>query len=196
MDLLGVRLIVGLGNPTARYELTRHNAGFWFVDQLAVRYNLRFVSDSKSQAMIARWDYKGSSLFLLKPMQFMNLSGSAIAAVVRFHKLEISQVLVAHDELDFLPGVVKLKLGGGHGGHNGLRDAVAKLGSGEFARIRIGIGRPAAREDVVGYVLGRPSVLEREEIDAAIDRAVEHFPVVLEDGLGKAMNVLHGEIKK
>lgn len=187
---------MGLGNPTTRYELTRHNAGFWFVDQLAVRYDLRFVPDSKSQAVVARWDYKGSSLFLLKPMQFMNLSGNAIAAVARFHKLEISQILVAHDELDFLPGVVKLKLGGGHGGHNGLRDAVAKLGSGEFPRIRIGIGRPAAREDVVGYVLGRPSVLEREKIDVAIDRAVEHFPVVLEDGLGKAMNVLHGETKK
>ena len=146
-------LIVGLGNPGPKYEQTRHNAGFWFVDEVARRYRLDFAVDSRSQGLTARMDWEGEKIHLLKPMRYMNLSGGAVSAVAGFYKIQPSRILVAHDELDFEPGVVKLKVGGGHGGHNGLRDIVARLGSADFARIRLGIGHPGNRDEVVGYVL-------------------------------------------
>ncbi|MDD5035244.1 MAG: aminoacyl-tRNA hydrolase [Methylococcaceae bacterium] len=186
------RLIVGLGNPTTRYEQTRHNAGFWLVDELAERYRLRFAQDSRSQGLMAKLDWEGENVFLLKPMQYMNRSGGAVAVVANFYKIEPSQVLVAHDELDFAAGTVKLKLGGGHGGHNGLRDIVTKLGSADFARIRLGIGHPGDRNEVVNYVLDRPSRHEGELLRDAIDRVADQFQSILSGRLELAMNALHG----
>lgn len=188
---LAFRLIVGLGNPTSKYEQTRHNAGFWFVDELANRYRINFAADSRSQSLVARMDWEGESVYLLKPMQYMNRSGSAVAALANFYKIEPSRILVAHDELDFAPGTVKLKVGGGHGGHNGLRDIVAKLGNNGFARVRLGIGHPGHRDEVVGYVLDRPSRQDANLLDTAITRVVDCFPQILAGKLDAVMNVLH-----
>jgi len=185
-------LIVGLGNPGPKYEQTRHNAGFWFVDEVARRYRLDFAVDSRSQGLTARMDWEGEKIHLLKPMRYMNLSGGAVSAVAGFYKIQPSRILVAHDELDFEPGVVKLKVGGGHGGHNGLRDIVARLGSADFARIRLGIGHPGNRDEVVGYVLDRPSRHEGGLLREAVDRAADQLPQILAGKLEAAMNVLHG----
>ncbi len=186
------RLIVGLGNPTAKYELTRHNAGFWFVDEIAQRYRLSFAADSRSQGLVARLDWEGESVYLLKPMQYMNRSGGPVSALAHFYKIEPNRILVAHDELDFPPGVVRLKAGGGHGGHNGLRDIVARLGSSDFARVRLGIGHPGNREEVVNYVLDRPSRLEKDLLSESIGRTVDCLPQILAGKLDVAMNALHG----
>ncbi len=186
------RLLVGLGNPTSKYELTRHNAGFWFVDEIVRRYRLNFAADSRSQGLVARMDWEGESVYLLKPMQYMNRSGGPVSVMAHFYKIAPSQILVAHDELDFPPGVVRLKLGGGHGGHNGLRDIVARLGSSDFARVRLGIGHPGSREEVVNYVLDRPSRLERDLLGESIERAVDCLPQILAGKLDLVMNALHG----
>lgn len=186
------RLIVGLGNPTSRYEQTRHNAGFWFLDEVAARQGVRFNSDSRTQGMLARLDCGHESVFLLKPMQYMNRSGGAVSLLANFYKISPSQILVAHDELDFAPGTVKLKVGGGHGGHNGLRDIVAKLAAPDFVRIRIGIGHPGDRNEVVNYVLDRPARHDAGLIHSAIDRAASCFSDLLAGKLDAVMNVLHG----
>lgn len=188
---MAFRLVVGLGNPTPQYELTRHNAGFWFLDELARRNNLTFGSDARSQGMVARLDWKGESVYLLKPMQYMNRSGGSVLALANFYKIEPAQIVVAHDELDFPPGMVKLKVGGGHGGHNGLRDISLKLGNSGFTRIRIGVGHPGNRDEVVGFVLGRPSNQEADLIRRAINRASDCFPQLLESALDSVMNSLH-----
>jgi PTH1 family peptidyl-tRNA hydrolase len=188
---LAFRLIVGLGNPGPKYDQTRHNAGFWLVDEIARRYRLNFAPDSRSQGLAARMDWEGEAIHLLKPMRFMNLSGGAVSALANFYKIEPARILVAHDELDFEPGVVRLKIGGGHGGHNGLRDIVAKLGSAGFARVRLGIGHPGSREQVVSYVLDRPSRHEGELLQEAVGRVVEHFPQILAGRLDAVMNALH-----
>jgi len=188
---LAYRLIVGLGNPTSKYELTRHNVGFWFVDEVARRYRLSFSSDSRSQGLLAQMDWEGDKVYVLKPMQYMNRSGGSVSALASFYKIPSSQILVAHDELDFAPGVVKLKVGGGHGGHNGLRDIAAKLGSTEFTRIRFGIGHPGNRDEVVNYVLDRPSVLDRESLRGAVERATDYIPQILGGKLDEVMNGLH-----
>ena len=185
-------LIVGLGNPGSKYEKTRHNAGFWFVDEIARRYKLDFGVDSRSQGLTARMDWEGEVLHILKPMRFMNLSGGAVAAMAGFYKIDPSRILVAHDDLDFEPGVVKLKAGGGHGGHNGLRDIVAKLGGGGFSRIRLGIGRPVSREEVVAYVLDRPPRHQGDLLLEAVGRAADQLPQIMAGRLEAAMNALHG----
>jgi PTH1 family peptidyl-tRNA hydrolase len=184
------RLIVGLGNPTARYEPTRHNAGFWFVDEIAQRQNLRFCLDPRSQGMLAAWEYAGEKLFLLKPLQYMNRSGGGVAALAHFYKIEPSKILVAHDELDFPPGIARIKTGGGHGGHNGLRDIIARIGA-DFTRLRLGIGHPGAREQVADYVLDRPSRADADKILESIARAAELLPTLLDGKLEQAMNLLH-----
>ncbi|CAG1023223.1 Peptidyl-tRNA hydrolase [Methylococcales bacterium] len=190
---LAFRLIVGLGNPTPKYEHTRHNAGFWFVDEIARRYKLNFASDSRSQGMLARLDWEGESVYLLKPMQYMNRSGGSVLALANSYKIDPARILVAHDELGFPPGVVRLKVGGGHGGHNGLRDIVARLGNSAFARIRFGVGHPGNRDQVVSYVLDSPSKHDAGLIGDAVVRAAECLPEILNGKLDSTMNSLHVE---
>lgn len=185
------RLIAGLGNPSAKYEQTRHNAGFWFLDEIAARHRLVFHSDQRTQGWVAKLAFEAETVFLLKPMSFMNRSGGAVAALAHYCKIPPEQILVAHDELDFEPGVVKLKAGGGHGGHNGLRDIISKLGSADFYRLRIGIGHPGNREDVVDYVLDRPSRHDGEILRAAVMRAADLLQDMLHGKLESVMNVLH-----
>lgn len=188
---LAFKLIVGLGNPTPQYEKTRHNAGFWFVDEIARRCKVSFGSDSRTQSLLARLDWEGENVYLLKPMQYMNRSGGPVSALANFYKIEPSRILVAHDELDFSPGTVKLKVGGGHGGHNGLRDIAAKLGSNDFTRVRLGIGHPGSRDEVVGYVLDRPSRHDAGLLAVAIDRVSDCLPLLLAGRLDAVMNAVH-----
>ncbi len=186
-----VRLIVGLGNPGPRYEETRHNAGFWFADEIARRNGALFRSEAKFHGALCKASVGGAEVLVLKPDTFMNRSGQAIGAVCRFYKIPAEAVLVAHDELDIPAGSVRLKRGGGHGGHNGLRDTIRHLGR-EFLRLRLGIDHPGHRDGVVDYVLTRPAPAEREGIEAAIDEAVDSLPQIVSGELDKAMNRLHG----
>lgn len=189
----GVKLVVGLGNPGSQYQRTRHNAGFWFLDALALRWTARFRSDPRCQAESATADLAGYSLHLLKPMGFMNRSGQSVATFARYHKVPAERILVVHDELDFDPGVARLKVGGGHGGHNGLRDVIAVLGSAGFIRLRLGIGRPSDRRPTADYVLSRPSNAEEQAIQDAIRRGLERLPVLCDGHLSQAMNQLNAE---
>lgn len=164
-------LIVGLGNPGAEYSRTRHNAGFWFVDSLAERAGAHFRSDARFKGEIARASIGGNTVWLLKPQTFMNDSGQSVGACASYYKINPDATLVAHDELSLAPGKLALKRGGGHGGHNGLRD-ISRHFSGEITRVRIGIGRPRHSDNVAGYVLSAPPRTEHEQIEAAIAAAV------------------------
>lgn len=186
-----IQLVVGLGNPGPEYERTRHNAGFWFVDAVAAQAGGVFRSESKFHGEACRVHLDGHDLWLLKPMTYMNRSGQAIAALARFYKIPPESILIAHDELDLPPGGLKVKQGGGHAGHNGLRDTIARLGSGDFLRLRIGIGRPAHSGQVVGYVLHAPSQADHRAIDEALDDARDALPLLVEGEVQKAMNRLH-----
>ncbi|QSX34612.1 aminoacyl-tRNA hydrolase [Shewanella avicenniae] len=187
-----IKLVVGLGNPGAEYEQTRHNAGVWYVEQLARHYGATLVPDSKYFGLSARVIVKGRDVRLLVPTTFMNLSGKSVSALANFFKIEPQQILVAHDELDMPPGVAKFKLGGGHGGHNGLKDIIAKMGNcKDFYRLRIGIGHPGDKSKVSGYVLGKAPQTEQQLIDATVDEAVRATDILLTDDLTKAMNRLH-----
>lgn len=186
-----IRLIVGLGNPGREYEATRHNAGFWWVDQLAGQQRLDFRADNKFHGLAARGQVHGHEVFLLKPQTFMNVSGRAVGALAQFYKIEPQQVLVVHDELDLPPGCAKLKLGGGHGGHNGLKDIIAHLGTRDFWRLRIGIGHPGERSEVSSYVLNAPRKEEQPLIEEAIQRALDVAHLVIEGKLEAAMLKLH-----
>ena len=186
----GIALIAGLGNPGPRYDQTRHNAGFWFVDALAAQQGCRLRQESRFQAMLGRCASLGE-VRLMQPLGYMNRSGQPVAAVLRYFGLAPESLLVAHDDLDLEPGVVRLKRGGGHGGHNGLKDIIAHLGSRDFLRLRIGIGHPGERDRVVDYVLGRPGRDERAAIDTAIRRALDVMPLVVEGRVEAAMNELH-----
>lgn len=187
-------LIVGLGNPGREYEQTRHNAGFWFVEAIARRHGGSFKSETKFHGEACKVLVDGKELWLLKPMTFMNKSGQAIAALARFYKIAPENILVAHDELDLPPGAVRLKQGGGHGGHNGLRDTIAQLGgSRDFQRLRIGIGHPGHSSQVTGYVLGKAPADEQRQIEEAIDDAVDILPLAVDGDLQKAMNQLHAK---
>src|SRR3982751_2904630 len=167
-----IRLIVGLGNPGAEYAPTRHNAGFWFVDEVADRLKVSLAPERGYFGLAARTNVAGRPLWLLEPTTFMNLSGKSVAALARFFKIAPEEILVAHDELDLQPGHVKLKLGGSHAGHNGLKDVHAPLGTGDYWRLRIGIGHPGVRAEVVDYVLKQPSPEHRVEIQKAIEQAM------------------------
>lgn len=186
-----IRLIVGLGNPGREYESTRHNAGFWWVDELAHSQNLNFRNEAKFYGLMARGRLHGQEVFLFKPQTFMNVSGRAVGALAQFHKIEPAEILVAHDELDLQPGVARLKLGGGHGGHNGLKDIIAHLGSKDFWRLRIGIGHPGERAEVVNFVLNDPRREERELIDGAMLQAQNVAHLVIEGKIEAAMLKLH-----
>lgn len=189
-----IQLIVGLGNPGTQYEQTRHNAGFWFVEAVARRHGGSFRSENKFHGEACKVRVEGEELWLLKPMTFMNKSGQAIAALARFYKIPPEAILVAHDELDLPPGEIRLKQGGGHGGHNGLRDTIAQLGnSKDFQRLRIGIGHPGHSSQVTGYVLGRAPSDEQIEMENAIERALDVLPLAIGGELQKAMNQLHSK---
>lgn len=186
-----IRLIVGLGNPGREYETTRHNVGFWWVDELARRENLSFRTEAKFHGLAARGQLNVCEIALLKPQTFMNLSGRAVAAMAQFYKILPSEILVVHDELDLQPGIARLKLGGSHGGHNGLKDIIAQLGTKDFWRLRLGIGHPGDRAQVVDYVLNEPRREERELIIDAMQQSLQVAPLVVEGKTEAAMLKLH-----
>jgi len=184
------KLIVGLGNPGNEYARTRHNAGFWFVDELARAHGGSWRRESKYQCELARVRIGAGELWLMKPMTFMNRSGAAVQAVAGFYRIAPAQMLIAHDEIDLPPGVVRLKQGGGHGGHNGVRDVIAQLGA-DFWRLRIGVGHPGSKDQVIDAVLDRATAAEQQLIDAALGRAYTALPELLQGGAQKAMKLLH-----
>jgi PTH1 family peptidyl-tRNA hydrolase len=186
-----IRLIVGLGNPGSQYEPTRHNAGFWFVDELVQRCRQSFRAEQRFHSEVARCLLHGNECRLQKPVTFMNRSGQAVGSLARFFKIPLQQILVVHDELDLPPGTIRLKMGGGHGGHNGLRDLISHLNSKDFYRLRVGIGHPGHRDQVVDYVLRKPSKEDRRQIDDAIYDALDVMPDVVEGKFERAMNSLH-----
>ncbi len=185
-----VRLIAGLGNPGPRYQDTRHNAGFWWLDRLAKDKGVTFRNESRFHGEVCRLLDGSGDCWLLKPTTFMNHSGQALTALAHFYKIPPAEILVIHDELDLLPGCARLKQGGGHGGHNGLRSIVAHLGA-DFQRLRLGIGHPGQANQVVDYVLDRPSQGDEALISQAIDASLQVFPLVRQGELQKAMNRLH-----
>lgn len=186
-----IQLIVGLGNPGAQYEQTRHNAGFWFVDQLAEKNNASFKSEKRYFGDYCKIQLNGYEVKLLKPMTFMNRSGQGVAALANFFKIPAKNILVAHDELDFPVGKIRLKKGGGHGGHNGLRDIIAQLGNKNFLRLRIGIDHPGSSDQVTGYVLGRPKTEDRISINNSIDSALAIVNQLASGDIQKATQTLH-----
>lgn len=192
--MTAIRLIAGLGNPGAEHEQDRHNAGFWFVDRLARAQGASWTREAKFQGMTARARIGTETVLLLQPMTWMNRSGQAVGALARFYRIEPAQILVVHDELDLLPGQAKFKQGGGHAGHNGLRDIQAQLGSTDFWRLRLGIGHPRSlglRQEVIDFVLHRPGREQREQIDDAMVRALAALPLLVGGEAEAAMQHLH-----
>lgn len=181
-----IRLIAGLGNPGAEYAATRHNAGFWFVDEVAAKLKAALAPERGYFGMVARVNVGGRPLWLLEPTTFMNLSGKSVAALARFFKIAPQEILVVHDELDLQPGQVRLKLGGSHAGHNGLKDIHAQLGSDDYWRLRIGIGHPGVKAQVVDYVLKKPSPEHRVEIEKAIAQALTGLDLLLDGDMERA----------
>lgn len=186
-----IRLIVGLGNPGADYVETRHNAGFWLIDEIAADQGASFRFEKRSNADECKFKANGKDIYLQKPQTFMNRSGQAVVALARYYKIEAEEILVIHDELDLPPGTNRIKQGGGHGGHNGLRDIVNHLGSREFFRIRVGIGHPGNASQVVNYVLHKPSVADLVEIENANRDTLAVMPQLIEGRIDKAMQALH-----
>lgn len=187
-----IKLIVGLGNPGDKYKDTRHNAGEWLVERLAQRLNFSLKEESKFFGKTARAVINGQEIRFLVPTTFMNLSGKAVGALATFYRIQPEQILIAHDELDLPPGTVKIKLGGGHGGHNGLRDSIAQLSNNKnFYRLRVGIGHPGDKNLVSAYVLSKPSPTDLTLIDKALEEATDCVEVLLKDGINKATNRLN-----
>lgn len=186
-----IKLFVGLGNPGPEYEATRHNAGFWWIDALARELNTSLQPDKSYYGLVARTVVGGEPRWLLKPQTFMNLSGKSVGALARFFKIQPSEILVVHDELDIVPGQAKLKLGGSHAGHNGLRDIHAQLGSPDYWRLRIGIGHPGGRDEVLNWVLKKPSAEHRAAIDDSMIRAILAVPALLAGDMDKATMAIH-----
>jgi len=185
-----MQVIFGLGNPGDKYQLTRHNAGFWYVDALAKKHNCTFKSDKKFKAEVAVWTYMGQKIWLVKPQTFMNCSGQSVIPFIHFYRIPVDQILVAYDELDIPAGTAKLKKSGGHGGHNGLRDIIPTLGQ-NFKRLRIGIGHPGDKTKVTPWVLGRPNLEDSIEIERCLDQCIEVTPDLINDDWDKAMKILH-----
>lgn len=191
VKMSALQCVVGLGNPGAKYADTRHNAGFWFVDELARRHDAVMRSESKFFGEVTRIHNPSGDCWLLKPTTFMNHSGRSVAALCNFYRIAPERLLVVYDELDLPPGALRLKSGGGHGGHNGMRDICSALGTKEFHRLRVGIGHPGHKSAVVGYVLSRPPKAEYEAIDDALEQVFRHWGLIQSGGLQKAMNELH-----
>ena len=185
-----IKLIAGLGNPGLKYDKTRHNAGFWFVDEVARRFSGAFKLETKFSGECCMVDIAGMPVWLLKPNTFMNRSGLSVKQLSSFFKISPEQVLVVHDELDIGPGSIRLKSGGGHGGHNGLRDTHAQIGK-DYWRLRVGIGHPGEASKVADYVLSRPSVNDEIEINNSIDRAASEIEKIVVGDTQKVMNTLH-----
>lgn len=190
---LMTRLIVGLGNPGPQYEATRHNAGFWWLDEAASRLGVRLLPERSYFGLAGRTVVGGEALWLLKPQTFMNLSGKAVAALARFFKVEPGQILVVHDELDLPPGQLRLKRGGGNGGHNGLKDIQAQLGSADTWRLRLGVGHPGQREAVVGHVLRTPPADEAVAIQRCIEESMQSLPLLAAGDMATAVQRLHAK---
>ncbi|MCY7318820.1 MAG: aminoacyl-tRNA hydrolase [Ramlibacter sp.] len=186
-----IKLFVGLGNPGTEYEATRHNAGFWWVDALAAELKVALVSDRSYHGQVARTSVHGQAVWLLKPQTFMNLSGKSVAALAHFFKIQPDEILVAHDELDVVPGQAKLKFGGSHAGHNGLRDIHAQLGSGEYWRLRLGIGHPGVKSEVIHWVLQKPNADQRTAMEECIERTLKAVPALLAGEMDKATLIVH-----
>ena len=187
-----IQLIVGLGNPGPEYSQTRHNAGVWFVEQLARSFNVSLKNEPKFFGYTGTFVAAGQEYKLLIPSTYMNLSGKAVLAMTQFYKLAPENVLVAHDEMALEPGIAKFKLGGGHAGHNGLRDIISRFGNNQnFYRLRLGIGHPSHKDKVTRYVLGKAPASEQQLIEHTIDEAVSCFDILAKDGLIKAQNRLH-----
>ena len=186
-----IKLLVGLGNPGPDYDATRHNAGFWFVDGAARALKTALVMDRSYHGLVARTAFQGQTVWLLEPQTFMNLSGKSVAALARFFKINPDEILVVHDELDLAPGEAKLKFGGSHAGHNGLRDIHAQLGTGDYWRLRLGVGHPGVKSEVVHWVLKKPTLDHRIAIDQCIDRALTALPALLAGDMNKAMLLIH-----
>lgn len=182
-----IKLFVGLGNPGTEYEATRHNAGFWWIEAVAGRLRASLVPERSYHGLVARLARDSAQpLWLLEPMTFMNLSGKSVAALARFFKIAPNEILVAHDELDLLPGQVKIKRGGGHAGHNGLRDIHAQLGSPDYWRLRLGIGHPGVKAEVVDYVLRKPTPAHREAIHECIAKTLPALDLILAGDMERA----------
>ena len=186
-----IRMLVGLGNPGHEYEATRHNAGFWWLEAAARKLKATLQPERGYHGLTARVNVQGSPVWLLEPQTYMNGSGKSVAALARFFKIAPQEILVAHDELDLPPGELKLKQGGGHAGHNGLRDIHAQLGATDYWRLRIGIGHPGVRSEVVNYVLGKPMAEHREAIEASIARSMDALDLLLAGEITQATTRLH-----
>lgn len=187
-----IKFIVGLGNPGDKYADTRHNAGEWLIDRLVRRFNVSLNPETKFFGKTARTLVNGKEVRFLVPTTFMNLSGKAVGALASFYRIKPEEILVIHDELDLPPGTAKLKQGGGHGGHNGLKDIVAQLGNNNnFYRLRLGIGHPGHRDLVAGYVLNKPSPTDRDALEKALDEAADCVEMIFKDGMAKATNRLN-----
>jgi len=187
-----IQLVVGLGNPGPEYTKTRHNAGVWFVEELASRYNISLRPEKKYFGLYGKGLIGNEVVHLLIPTTFMNRSGQSVAPLANFFRIPVENILVAHDELDMEPGVCKIKKGGGHGGHNGLRDIISCMANNkEFYRLRIGIGHPGHRDRVTGHVLGKAPAIDQDKIDQAIDEASRCIDIWQKDDLKKAQNRLH-----
>jgi len=186
-----IKLFVGLGNPGPDYEATRHNAGFWWIDALARELKATLVPERSYHGLVARTSVHGQSVWLLQPQTFMNLSGKSVASLARFFKIQPEEILVAHDELDIAPGQVKLKRGGSHAGHNGLRDIHAQLGSPDYWRLRIGIGHPGVKAEVANWVLKKPSPDQRTLIEDSIQHSLKAHPALLAGDMENATLLIH-----
>jgi peptidyl-tRNA hydrolase, PTH1 family len=186
-----IKLFVGLGNPGPEYEATRHNVGAWWVDALAQELKVTLVPDRSYHGLVARTTLHGRTVWLLEPRTFMNLSGRSVAALTRFFKIAPEEMLVVHDELDLVPGQAKLKFGGSHAGHNGLRDVHAQLGTDDFWRLRLGIGHPGVKDEVVNWVLKRPMADQRSAIEECITRTLKAVPAMLAGEMDKATLLVH-----
>ncbi len=191
LDSHMIQLIVGLGNPGPEYEETRHNAGFWWIDEACDAWNIRLQPEKSFFAHVGRGTVQGHQIWLMKPQTFMNRSGLAVGALCRFYKIPADHVLVVHDELDLSPGQIKLKHGGGHAGHNGLRDIHAQLGTPDYWRLRIGIGHPGVKSEVVHWVLRKPPLDDRIAVDQAISHSFKGIPDLIAGENDKATKIIH-----
>ena len=186
-----IKLFVGLGNPGPEYEATRHNAGFWWIDGLARQLKVQLAVAKGYWGLMARTTIAGNPVWLLEPLTYMNASGKSVATLARFFKIAPEEILVAHDELDIAPGHAKLKKGGGHAGHNGLRDIHAQLGSPDYWRLRLGVGHPGVKSEVIHWVLKKPSPDDRIAIEQCIDRTLAAAPALLAGEMDKATLQIH-----